>query len=72
MSADAMAEYRRALAAHDWFYDFSDDHGAWSRGNAQRTALRGMRARLDPTGAVWNEFAPAEYRTAATPEGSAQ
>lgn len=29
-----ITEYRIALANHDWYYYFSDDHGVWSRGDA--------------------------------------
>lgn len=27
-----LAEYKEALARHDWFYYFSDDHRVWSGG----------------------------------------
>jgi len=27
------------LRAHDWYYSFSDDHGAWKRGEAASKAI---------------------------------
>lgn len=55
-------EYRKALAGHDWYYDYSDDHSVWAAGKSQRAALREMRNNIDPTGAIWNEYAPADYK----------
>ena len=28
------------LSKHDWFYDYSDDHRAWSKGRDQADELR--------------------------------
>lgn len=54
--------YRKALAAHDWFYDYADHHGTWRKGLAERIALVTMRRQVDPGGAVWNEFAPDAFK----------
>jgi hypothetical protein len=32
-------EYQSKLKAHDWFYDYSDDHSVWRRGKAERQEL---------------------------------
>ena len=54
--------YRELLATHDWFYDYSDDHSVWSRGASIYNKLHGLKAKVDPTGKIWNEYAPAEYK----------
>lgn len=51
-------EYRAALQAHDWYYDYSDDYTAWCRGRDQRSALQAARQKLDPDYAIWNEYSP--------------
>lgn len=63
-------EYRAALAAHDWYYDYSDDYSAWGRGRDEREALRTARAKLDADGKIWNEYAPNQYRTITKTETS--
>ena len=55
-------QYRKALAGHDWYYDYSDDHTVWSRGAGVRAKLRDMRAQVDPTGKIWNEYAPDQFK----------
>jgi len=54
--------YRELLATHDWFYDYSDDHTAWSRGKAMSQKIFGLRAQVDPTGKIWNEYAPDQFK----------
>lgn len=54
--------YRELLATHDWFYDYSDDHSVWSRGAGVRAKLRDMRGQVDPTGKIWNEYAPDQFK----------
>lgn len=54
--------YKAALAAHDWFYDFSDDFSVWSRGNRERQELRRMAQRLDKGFTIWNSHAPEMFR----------
>lgn len=63
-------EYRAALKAHDWYYDYSDDYTAWCRGRDQRTALYTGRNRFDPDGAIWNEYAPKQYNVKTKTETS--
>lgn len=58
--------YRQMLAQHDWFYDYSDDHSAWSAGRAQREKLRELRKQIDPDSKIWDEIAPAEFKQKTT------
>lgn len=51
-----LEDYRKALAEHDWFYDFSDDHGVWVRGQEQRNNLHRMAKRLDPDLVIWKQY----------------
>lgn len=34
-----LEEYKTALQHHDWFYQFSDDHGVWQRGERESATL---------------------------------
>jgi hypothetical protein len=33
-------DFRKELEAHDWYYDYSDDHNAWNRGKRQLQSLK--------------------------------
>ena len=35
-----MEELYQKLCRFDWWYDYSDDHGVWTRGNEQEKQLR--------------------------------
>lgn len=35
-------EYFDMLRRHDWFYEYSDDHSAWQRGQAGKVELRNL------------------------------
>jgi len=59
--------YRKLLSAHDWFYDFSDDHSVWKRGTAERDKLNGIRRRIDPENTIWNEIAPDMFKITPLP-----
>ena len=50
--------YRLALGAHDWFYEYSDDHRVWKQGRDSEIELRRLAARLDPDLVIWSEYAP--------------
>lgn len=47
----SLNEFYKWLEAHDWFYDYSDDHSVWRKGSQSMGAIRG---------AV--ETGPAEYK----------
>ena len=36
----------RLLAFHDWTYEYSDDHSAWTRGRRERDAIDAEQKRL--------------------------
>lgn len=55
-------QYIAMLRGHDWFYEHSDDRGAYNKGRAQRQTLLAMRRHLDADGAIWNATAPADCR----------
>lgn len=57
-------QYIAALKAHDWYYDYSDDHQAWLKGNDQRVALQQMYRAFEPDLAkdLWNHYAPAMFK----------
>ncbi len=57
----AIDQYRKALARHDWHYEFSDHGPAWDAGRKERQRLRNLQRELDPSGAIWNSLAPAEH-----------
>ena len=42
----------RLLAFHDWHYEFSDDHSAWTRGVRERDAINAEAKRLKDLGHV--------------------
>lgn len=35
-----IVEFWGKLVRHDWYYEYSDDHGAWQRGQASKKALQ--------------------------------
>lgn len=50
-------DYRKALAAHDWLYDYSDDYSVWCRGRDSLARLQAMARTLDPDHVIWREYA---------------
>ena len=34
-----LKQYEKKLKAHDWYYQYSDDHGVWRAGKAAHDAL---------------------------------
>lgn len=55
-------DYIKRLKSHDWYYDYSDDHSVWRRGQAAAGELRSMQKRVDPTGEIWNEHCPPDFK----------
>ena len=39
-----MQEYYDLLEAHDWYYQYSDDHRVWRRGTGERDTLKKLSA----------------------------
>ena len=61
-SQEQLALYQQRLAAHDWFFEYSDDHSVWLSGRAELGQLQSMQRELDPDFAIWNQFAPSDYQ----------
>ena len=57
-SQSEIESYRLALGAHDWFYEYSDDHRVYTQGRDSELKLRAMATRLDPDLIIWSEYAP--------------
>ena len=38
------------LAYHDWYFDYSDDYSAWTRGRREREAINAEAKRLKDMG----------------------
>jgi hypothetical protein len=55
-------EYIRKLKSHDWFYHYTEDHRVWKAGQAVWDQLRVMQKQLDPSGEIWNEHCPPEFK----------
>ena len=56
------ASYRSLLQDHDWYYEYSDDHNIYTRGETERSDLRRMQEKIDEDFSIWNEYAPKEFK----------
>lgn len=54
--------YERLLAAHDWWFEFSDDHQKYEAGKLSLAQLRMVRREVDRDGSIWNAIAPADHK----------
>ena len=45
-----LSRYARRLRNHDWFYDFSDDHRAYTAGRDNWKAIQQDKAQLNKMG----------------------
>lgn len=61
MDTQTLNEYRELLRTHDWQSEYSDDHGAFTRGRARLSALQLLRKQIDPDASVWNSIAPVTH-----------
>lgn len=57
-----MEDYIKALKAHDWYYEYSDDHSVWTRGRASKVALNAMQLVYDKAYAIWNQHCPKDLQ----------
>lgn len=57
-----MEDYIYKLRTHDWFYEYSDDHGVWRRGSDERDQLRRLQEEIDSDYKVWNQYAPDMFK----------
>ena len=58
----ALDAYKQKLAAHDWTFEWSDDHSVWQRGRVELAELRRLQPDLDPDFAIWNTYAPSDLQ----------
>jgi len=75
VGGSAVNDFAKMLAAHDWYYSWSDDYTVWNAGQEAHDALvreyesyaktRGERAARE----LWNRYAPKEYRMEARDAG---
>jgi hypothetical protein len=60
-------EYRELLRTHDWFFNYADDHRAWSKGNDERKVLNNAYDQLSAEGfevearELFNAMSPDEF-----------
>ncbi|MBD36253.1 MAG: hypothetical protein CL512_05740 [Actinobacteria bacterium] len=65
---ELLSKFTNLLQAHDWFFDFSDDHRVWTQGRDEKDSLLAMAKALVAQGMdsievaqLWNEFAPSRF-----------
>ena len=46
MSKDLLDSYEAMLRKHDWYYDYSDDHRAYRKGDDEYQQIRATHAKL--------------------------
>lgn len=54
--------YRALLQDHDWYYEYSDDHGSYTNGHEEKTAIRILQLKVDEDFSIWNEYAPEDFK----------
>lgn len=55
MQFQPLEDYRKALRAFDWLYDYSDDYSVWARGKAKYDELWHQAKVSDDHRKVWDE-----------------
>ena len=58
LGPQAMDDYIAKLKAHDWTYDYSDDHRVWSRGRDEAYEIRRLGDILDPDREIYKKYSP--------------
>ena len=56
VSSENIGEYFNRLTNHDWYYNYSDDHSVWKRGNEYRDRLLNTAAEHTTYKKMYNEF----------------
>jgi hypothetical protein len=57
-------EYRKLLAGHDWYYNFSDDYSVWAKGKRRSGDIFALQPDVDPDFTIYNEHAPKDMQIA--------
>ena len=58
LGPQAMDDYIAKLKAHDWTYDYSDDHRVWQRGSKEADEIRSLGDILDPDRKLYKQYSP--------------
>ena len=65
ISADQrLAELAQKLQYHDWYYNYSDDHSVWRRGEERSAQIQSEMKYLNSLGleeqtkALWEQYCP--------------
>ena len=53
--------YFKKLQSHDWYYQYSDDHGAWQKGRSQAMELQSIAAEGGIYGKMYEEYSAAMF-----------
>jgi len=51
-----IAEYFKELQKHDWYYNYSDDHRAWVKGNENTKRLQAIAQEKPILGRMYTEY----------------
>jgi len=55
-TTEELRNYYETLSVLDWYYDYSDDHSVWTRGNESYRAATNLRYESEQHYQMWNEF----------------
>jgi hypothetical protein len=58
LGPQAMDDYIAKLKAHDWTYDYSDDHRVWQRGSKEADEIRQLGDIVDPDRKIYKKHSP--------------
>jgi hypothetical protein len=61
-TSSILTSYICLLRAHDWQFEFSDDHRVYRAGRAALATLRIAQKQCDTSGEIWNTYAPEGYK----------
>lgn len=49
-------EFRKLLSTHDWYYNYSDDHSVWRKGQAEWQAIASAMKDSEELKAVYTQY----------------
>lgn len=58
MKIETKEQYEAALAAHDWYGEYSDDYRVWKEWKDAMVELIAASANFDRDFVIWNKHAP--------------
>ena len=63
-----IVEYFEALGHHDWTYNYSDDHRAWTKGLAESTRLQSIAQENTTLLRMYKDYADYIFNPISSPE----